>query len=70
MGPICIGPFTSTKIVQPTYIVDIVTGSAQKDSVIGYVHSDISIPAGTTIAWFNERSRSATYSNKWSLKFF
>lgn len=49
-----IGPFLATDTVEPTYIVDIVAGSAQKDSNLGYVPSDISIPAGTTIAWFND----------------
>jgi plastocyanin len=47
-------PFAGTDTVQPTYIVDIPAGSAQKDSNLGYVPSDIAIPAGTTIAWFND----------------
>lgn len=34
--------------------MDIVAGSAQKDNNLGYVTSDISIPAGTIITWFND----------------
>jgi plastocyanin len=49
-----LGPFEATEAIEPTYVVDIVAGSAQKDSNLGYVPSDISIPAGTTIAWFND----------------
>ncbi|HET7642377.1 MAG TPA: hypothetical protein VFK40_02625 [Nitrososphaeraceae archaeon] len=47
-------PFSATKAIEPTYIIDIVEGSAQKGSNLGYGPSDISIPAGTTIAWFND----------------
>jgi plastocyanin len=49
-----IGPLSATKAIEPTYIIDIVEGSAQKDSNLGYGPPDISIPAGTTIAWFND----------------
>jgi plastocyanin len=49
-----IGPFTATESLEPTYIVDIAAGSSQNGSNVGYVPSDISIPAGTTITWFND----------------
>jgi len=53
-GQFGIAPFTATNTVQPTSIIDIAGGSAQNDTSLSYVHSDISIPAGTTIAWFND----------------
>ena len=52
-GQFGIAPFTATNTVQPTYIIDIVGGSAQNATSLSYAPSDI-FPAGTTIAWFND----------------
>lgn len=38
----------------PTYLARIPPGAAQKDSPQHYYPSNIAVPAGTTIAWFND----------------
>ncbi len=49
-------PFLSTNEQQvlPTYISRIIPGAAFKGSLFHYYPEDIAIPAGTTIAWFND----------------
>ncbi|HET7344238.1 MAG TPA: hypothetical protein VFJ05_00010 [Nitrososphaeraceae archaeon] len=43
-----------TNAVLPTYIVTIPAGAADRTSPIHYSPAIIAIPAGTTIAWFND----------------
>lgn len=48
-------PFPSAnEEVLPTYISRIVPGTAFEGSLFHYYPEDIAIPAGTTIAWFND----------------
>lgn len=47
-------PFNPTPEVLPTYISRIVPGAAFEDSLFHYYPEDIAVPAGTTIAWFND----------------
>ncbi|MGD1834469.1 MAG: cupredoxin domain-containing protein [Nitrososphaeraceae archaeon] len=47
-------PIQTPNAVQPTYIIDIQPGAALKDNTQGYFPQNISIPSGTTIAWFND----------------
>ncbi len=48
-------PFPSAnEEVLPTYISRIVPGAAFEGSLFHYYPEDIAIPAGTTIAWFND----------------
>ena len=48
-------PFPSAnKGVLPTYISRIIPGAAFEGSLFHYYPEDIAIPAGTTIAWFND----------------
>lgn len=48
-------PFPSpNKEVLPTYISRIIPGAAFEGSLFHYYPEDIAIPAGTTIAWFND----------------
>jgi hypothetical protein len=48
-------PFLSTnEEVLPTYISRIIPGAAFEESLFHYYPEDIAIPAGTTIAWFND----------------
>lgn len=41
MGQFGLSPITGNNIVQPAYIVDIVGGSAQNDTSLGYVPPNI-----------------------------
>lgn len=48
-------PFPSAnEEVLPTYISRIIPGAAFEGSLFHYYPEDIAIPAGTTIAWFND----------------
>ncbi len=48
-------PFPSAnEEVLPTYIPRIIPGAAFEGSLFHYYPEDIAIPAGTTIAWFND----------------
>ena len=48
-------PFPSAnEEVLPTYISRIIPGAAFEGSLLHYYPEDIAIPAGTTIAWFND----------------
>jgi hypothetical protein len=48
-------PFLSTsQEVLPTYISRIIPGAAFQGSLFHYYPEDIAIPAGTTVAWFND----------------
>ena len=40
--------------VLPTYISRIIPGAAYQDSLFHYYPEDIAVPAGTTVAWFND----------------
>ncbi len=47
-------PFLPTSEVLSTYIVRIIPGAAFENSLFHYYPDDVAIPAGTTIAWFND----------------
>ena len=47
-------PFLPTSEALPTYIVRIIPGAAFEDSLFHYYPEDVSVPIGTTIAWFND----------------
>ena len=44
---------TSNKLL-PTYIIDIIPGAANRNATEHYYPSDIAIPEGTTVGWFND----------------
>jgi plastocyanin len=46
--------FPTSQEVLPTYISRIIPGAASEDSLFHYYPPDIAVPAGTTIAWFND----------------
>jgi plastocyanin len=47
------GSMATLQNIQATYAVSIVPGAAQKNSLIHYYPPSIAVPAGTTVAWFN-----------------
>lgn len=49
-----LSPLPATQKVLPTYIVDIPAGSVSSTASLHYVPPKIAIPAGTTVAWFND----------------
>lgn len=49
-----LSPMPVTQEVLPTYIIDIPAGSVSSEASLHYVPSKITIPSGTTIAWFND----------------
>ncbi|NOJ28681.1 MAG: hypothetical protein DA328_00760 [Nitrososphaeraceae archaeon] len=52
-GQFGMSPLPTPSSVLPTYIVDIPAGAWKKDG-IHYYPQHIAIPAGTTVAWFND----------------
>lgn len=53
-GQFGLSPLPSPAEVHPTYIVRIVPDASNQSSVMHYFPQKISIPAGTTITWFND----------------
>lgn len=53
-GQFGLTPVPTEEKVLPTYLVRIPPGAAQQDSPEHYYPPNIAIPAGTTIAWFND----------------
>lgn len=53
-GQLGMFPIQTPHKVLPTYIIDIVPGAARKNATEHYYPSDIAIPEGTTVAWFND----------------
>lgn len=47
------GTMSTLQNIQATYAVSIIPGAAQRDSPYHYYPPAISIPTGTTLAWFN-----------------
>jgi plastocyanin len=47
------GSMSTLQNIQATYAVSIIPGAAQRDSQYHYYPPAMSIPTGTTIAWFN-----------------
>ncbi|WP_458745309.1 hypothetical protein [Candidatus Nitrosocosmicus sp. T] len=61
-----LSPLPATQKVLPSYIIDIPAGAVSSEESIHYVPPKISIPAGTTVAWFNDDPGQVQYSNQWS----
>jgi hypothetical protein len=49
-----LAPIPATQKVLPTYIIDIPAGAVSTNNSIHFVPEKVSIPFGTTIAWFND----------------
>ena len=47
------GSMATLQNIGATYAISIVPGAAQKTNLIHYYPPSIAVPAGTTIAWFN-----------------
>ena len=47
------GSMATLQNIGATYAVSIVPGAAHKDNLIHYYPPSIAVPAGTTVAWFN-----------------
>jgi plastocyanin len=47
------GTMSTLQNIDATYAVSIVPGAAQRDNTYHYYPPEIAVPAGTTVAWFN-----------------
>jgi plastocyanin len=48
-----IGSMSTLQNIDATYAVSIVPGAAQKENIYHYYPSQIAVPTGTTVGWFN-----------------
>jgi hypothetical protein len=53
-GQLGMFPIQTSNKVLPTYIIDIIPGAAYRNTTEHYYPSDIAIPEGTAVGWFND----------------